>query len=157
MNPRDFIQKYLPAAQAEERETGVPAIASLTQAAVETAWGERCPGNNFHGIKAGKLWTGKVQLLDTHETLNGKSILFTAKNDPLGKYRKFRAYDTPEAGFIGHGQMLRANRIYGKAFATTTPEAFLDAVAVAGYATGTGYRKLLQSVCNSIRRRMPPA
>lgn len=73
MTVKDFVQKYYPYAKACEDTTGLNAVATLTQAALETGWGQHAPGNMFFGIKAGKNWTGKKQLLKTTEILKDEN------------------------------------------------------------------------------------
>jgi len=51
MKPSLFVQKYFPHAKKVEVNTGITAIAILTQAALESAWGDVAPGNMFFGVK----------------------------------------------------------------------------------------------------------
>ena len=67
IGPVDFIKKYFVAAKQSEASTGVPALVTIAQAGIESAWGKSAPGNNFFGVKAGKSWTGETQKLKTWE------------------------------------------------------------------------------------------
>lgn len=51
MKPQLFVEKYLPDAKRVQAKTGITATAVLTQAALESAWGEVAPGNMFFGVK----------------------------------------------------------------------------------------------------------
>lgn len=48
--------------------TDAAARVTAGQAAIESNFGTKIPGNNFFGVKAGKSWTGPTQMLWTHET-----------------------------------------------------------------------------------------
>jgi flagellar protein FlgJ len=51
MKPQLFVDKYLPHARKVEEKTGLSAVATLTQAALESAWGDVATGNMFFGVK----------------------------------------------------------------------------------------------------------
>lgn len=51
MKPQLFVEKYLLDAKRVQAKTGITATAVLTQAALESAWGEVAPGNMFFGVK----------------------------------------------------------------------------------------------------------
>lgn len=122
----DFVEKYGRYAYENEKRTGVPALVTLAQAAIESGWGKSAPGNMFFGVKADSSWTGARQYLWTTEFINGA-------------YQKvqawFRAYPSPLESFMDHGDFLRRNSRYKPAFQTNDPYAFAKAVANAGYAT----------------------
>jgi flagellar protein FlgJ len=80
MLPPDFIKKILPGAQACHRATSVPASITIAQAALESGWGERAPGNNLFGIKADAGWKGATVSFPTREVINGKSVSLTLKS-----------------------------------------------------------------------------
>lgn len=142
MTPREFVSKYISSAIQSEKDTGVPALVTLAQAAVESGWGERAPGNNFFGIKADPSWKGSIQVLQTREVINGQNVIVSAK---------FRKYSTPEESFRDHGFFLIKNKNYSPAFLTSTPEDFAIAVANGGYATDPSYGKTLVKVIGLIR------
>src|ERR1039458_8041620 len=100
MTVNDFANTYGVYAKNSEAQTNVPFLATLAQAALESAWGKHAPGNNFFGIKADSSWTGDTQTLNTHEVINGVSTPTTAL---------FRKYATPEDSFIDHGNFLQQN------------------------------------------------
>lgn len=157
----DFVTQYYKEALASEKETGIPALFTLAQAGLESGYGKNAPGNNFFGIKANKSWKGKKQLLTTHEVLNtpnhkGFPEIISVTPIGNGKYKYkvkdyFRAYDTPQEGFTDHGNFLKQNRRYSKAFNYTDAKDFASAVAKAGYATAQNYEQVLHQVIDSIR------
>jgi flagellum-specific peptidoglycan hydrolase FlgJ len=157
----DFVTKYYKDALESEKQTGVPALFTLAQAALESGYGKKAPGNNFFGIKAGKSWKGKKQLLVTHEVLstpNNKSFPEIISVVPIegGKYRYkvkdyFRLYDTPAQGFTDHGNFLKQNRRYTAAFQSPDAKAFASTVAKAGYATATNYEQILHKQIDTIK------
>lgn len=141
MPPSAFLGMLAGAAQECQRRTGIPASITLAQAALESAWGSRAPGNNLFGIKAGANWTGPVVNFATHEHLAGKDIALTDK---------FRAYTSFAESMVDHARFLRANPRYAACFRETTGMGWASALAAAGYATDPDYAKKLQ---DTIRAR----
>ncbi|MVT11390.1 glycoside hydrolase family 73 protein [Chitinophaga tropicalis] len=159
-----FFKQYYHSAVKAERETGVPALAVLAQAALESGWGEKAPNNMFFGIKAGPSWKGKRQLITTREVHSKRDIKYPeilsiiARSDGKYDYRVkdwFRAYDTAGESFADHGRFLQENPRYKKAFETTDPVKFVEAVAAAGYATDPEYAKTLKSIIASLQKMVP--
>lgn len=56
MTPAAFVDAYVDHAKRSEARTGVPAIFSLAQSALESGWSAAKPGNAMFGIKAGGGW-----------------------------------------------------------------------------------------------------
>jgi hypothetical protein len=149
-----FFQSYGSFADQSQSETGVPALVTLGQAALESGWGEHAPGNNFFGIKAKATDPEESrQLLKTREVLSTPDAVFpeviSVTPRPDGKFEYlvrdwFRAYPTPAESFSDHGRFLRDNSRYAAAFDhTDDPYAFAQAVADAGYATDPSYATVL--------------
>lgn len=161
--PEEFCRRYWLDAQICEESTGVPALITMAQAALESGWGNKAGGYAFFGIKADKSWTGPVVLQDTQEVVNGRRVLFTAANDPEGRYRRFRAYASPEEAFADHAAFLRANHRYAPCFACGTSVAgWAQALQDCGYSTdntttdGTPtYAQTLLQVVRSVQKRIP--
>ena len=136
MKPQDFLDMLVPAAQACQRASGIPASFTLAQAALESSWGARAPGCNLFGVKADKGWKGPVTVFATHEVINGKSI---ALDD------QFRAYRNYGECLADRAKFFRDNPRYKDCFKETTGTGWARAVARAGYATDPGYaEKLIQ-------------
>lgn len=166
---RNFMSKFLPAAKASEQQTGVPALVTLAQAALESGWGKSSPGNNFFGIKANRNWKGDSQLLTTTEfSPEGAkypevlSVEPTNQNDKRGrklfKYRVkdyFRSYDSPEQSFTDRGNFFKQNPRYSNAFQYNDPYEFASAIAQAGYATDPNYANKLHQLIDLFQNVMP--
>ncbi len=167
LTPKEFVEKYLPYAKQTEAKTGINALFTLAQAALETGWGTSAPGNMFFGVKANpdKYPENKRQLLRTREVLKSPNVKFpeiiskTKRAD--GKYNYvvkdwFRKYDTPEESFTDHANFFHENKRYAKALIVKKdPYAFADEVAIAGYATDPNYAESLKSIIKTVERNLP--
>lgn len=130
MPPSAFLALLVGPAQACQRATGVPASITLGQAALESGWGKKCPGNNLFGIKADRSWKGPTVDFTTREHINGKDIVIVDT---------FRAYPSWLDSMVDHAQFLVKNRRYAGCFKETTSDGWARAVAAAGYATDPDY------------------
>lgn len=137
MPPSAFIAMLVPAAQACQRGSGIPASFTLAQAALESGWGARAPGNNLFGIKADKVWKGPTVDVPTHEVINGKRVAIVDK---------FRAYPSMGDSIADRAEFFRKNPRYKACFKETTGEGWARAVAAAGYATDPKYAETLIAV-----------
>jgi len=165
MTPRDFVKAYLEDARRSERRTGVPAVLSLAQSALESGWSSAKPGNAMFGIKATRAWTGKKQLLVTHEVFADRDqggrfpevLAIVPRRDGKFDYKVkdwFRAYDSASESFDDHGAMLRANAVYARCFETSDPREFARRLAAAGYATAPGYAESLIEVIGTVEKAL---
>jgi flagellar protein FlgJ len=163
-SPAEFVRMFGPFAKASEARTGVPGLVTLGQAAAESGWGARAAGNNFFGIKAkaGDA-PGTRQLWVTREVLSRPDVrsfpeVISVKPRPDGRYDYmvrdwFRVFPSPELAFVGHGEFLRRNKRYAKAFAfRNDPYRFMAEVAKAGFATDPRYTQLVHSVMRLLER-----
>lgn len=133
---RSFIASILPGARAAARALGVSPLGILAQAALETGWGRRAPGNNLFGIKASGGWDGASLRSLTHEVEGGLQHLGSAA---------FRAYRSVAASVHDYTALLESPRFAGVRGHGNDLGAFARALQQAGYATDPGYaRKLLQ-------------
>jgi len=150
----DFAGRFGAFAEDSETGTGVPALVTLGQAALESDWGRAAPGDNFFGIKARASDPPESrQLLRTREVLSRPDATFpeviSVTPRPDGKFEYvvrdwFRVYPSPRDAFAAHGRFLRDNRRFAAAFQhTDDPYAFARAVADAGYATDPRYASVL--------------
>lgn len=137
MNPQAFLDQIVPAAQACQRASGIPASFTMAQAALESSWGARAPGCNLFGIKADKSWTGAITMVNTHEVVRGVSV-------PI--VDKFRCYRTWGECLADRAEFFRKNPRYAKCFNETTGHGWARAVAAAGYATDPDYASKLIAV-----------
>ena len=159
MTPKEFINQYEPFALETERKTGISHLFTLAQAALESFWGKKAPGNMFFGVKAGKdTPANKKQLLTTTEILSSPNLkhlfplVISVKMLSSGKYKYevkdwFRKYDTPEECFTDHAQFFFKNKRYAKALLVKSdPYKFAEEVAKAGYATAPDYANSLKKI-----------
>lgn len=159
LSKEDFVKLLYPYALESERKTGVPALATLSQAAWESGWGKSSPGNMYFGIKAQTNYTGQKQLITTTEILKNPNITYpeiisitpvTINGNQYYKYKVkdyFRKYNTPEESFTDHGKFFIENNRYKNAMLVKNdPYAFIDEVSKAGYATDPNYASNLKSI-----------
>lgn len=171
MKPIDFIKKYHKAAQASEISTGINAIFSLAQSALETGWGERAPGNMMFGEKDWDGLNGNEQLIPTTEYSRFPHL--TAKQVGLNSidriewsesahqfiyYGKayFRKYNTPEESFEEHAKLFfKRDKLGRQPYAAALPfmhnvEKFVTLIAPI-YASGPNYAALVISIMHTIQ------
>lgn len=142
MKPQDFLNMLVPAAQACQRASGIPASFTLAQAALESGWGAKAPGCNLFGIKADKGWKGPVVMVSTHEVINGKRV---------GIDDAFRCYANYDEALADRAVFFKRNPRYSKCFLETTGAGWARAVAKAGYATDPNYAESLIKVMDGRR------
>lgn len=163
MKIKDFVTSYYPYAKATEQKTGISALAILTQAALESAWGKVAPGNMFFGVKDTDGVNGNEQLLTTTEYSRSANLKFPVilSITPVMKggvkmfrYKVkdyFRKYNSPEDCFTDHAQFFIKNKRYAKALIVKQgPYKFFEEIAKAGYATAPDYAATLKKVAKLI-------
>jgi flagellum-specific peptidoglycan hydrolase FlgJ len=137
MLPTEFLDHILLAARTCQRTTGIPASFTIAQAALESSWGARAPGNNLFGIKADKSWKGATVDIPTHEVVKGVRVAITDK---------FRAYPSWTECLVDHAQFFLQNPRYRKCFLEKTGEGWARAAAAARYATDPDYAAKLIAI-----------
>lgn len=163
-----YVNYFYPFALASEKETGISAIAQLAQGALESAWGEVCPGNMIFGVKDTDGVNGNEQLITTTEYSRSANVKFTniisvtpviRKGQKWYKYKikdYFRKYPTPKESFVDHANFFLRNKRYAKALTVKDdPYKFIDEIAKAGYATDPNYANSLKSIAKSIEKLIP--
>lgn len=163
--PKEFVAAYLPFAKQTEAKTGIPAVAILAQAALESGWGAAAPGNMFFGVKDTDGINGNEQLLVTTEYSRRADLKFpevisitpvVKSGVKMFKYKVrdyFRKYSSPEECFTDHARFFLRNKRYAAALAVKHDTmAFIDAIAAAGYATAPDYAKVVKSVAAQISK-----
>jgi flagellum-specific peptidoglycan hydrolase FlgJ len=125
-----WLQKFAPLARANEARFGVPALFTLAQQLVESAWRLNKLGNNFFGVKS-HGYKGATNKQKTHE--------YDTSGHKYNTADVFRAYPTEAAAYAGHAEFLRAQPRYRLAFQTTDPVEFAKRIAGAHYATDPDY------------------
>ncbi|MEI6555516.1 MAG: glucosaminidase domain-containing protein [Paludibacter sp.] len=146
MTPENFIKATYNAALAVQSKYKVNALAAIAQSAQETGWGGTVVGNMYFGIKAGNSWTGKKQLLWTHEYINGVYTKVQAW---------FRAYDSAAESFEDWAKLISGNARYSDALDyADNPEQFITEIAKAGYATDPNYAKSIIAIIGTIKKKL---
>lgn len=136
---QEFVNEMLPYAQEASRRTGIDPLVILAQAAHESAWGSRAPGNNYFGIK------GKGQTFATHEYEGGRRVNQSAS---------FRRYSSPLDSFLDWARLMQKPR-YQAVGEADTPAEQIAALKAAGYATDPRYTSKVLSVANRIAAENP--
>jgi len=165
MTQQEFVDKYMPYAQQIEAEFKVPALVSLAQSALETGFGAHAPGNMMFGMKIGKSWTGKKQLLKTTEYFSTDDqasrfpeVLSITWEPERNKYKYivkdyFRAYNSPLDSFRDYANQLRINYKFKVAFNYSDPYEFAVALGNSGYSTSSKYAETLTKYMNIIKKK----
>lgn len=170
MKPQDFVSRLYLHALSCEQKTGISAVATLAQCAVESGWGDHAPGNMFFGQKDFDGVNGNEQLIVTFEynkrgDLSAKQIglneIISVNPVLLNglhyfKYTGrsyFRKYATPADCFINHCRFFFENKRYEQALLVKkNPYSFIDAIAAAGYAQSPTYAATLKSIAKTIEK-----
>lgn len=161
MRAKDFVKKYYQFAKDSEIETGLSAIAILSQCALETGWGEHCPGNMMFGVKATKSTPeDKKQLLRTVEYSKRNDLKFPViifiSQLPNGKWKYivkdwFRKYDSPKESFVDHANLFQRVKAYSAAWKVRGDyNLFFDKIQGI-YATDPNYKNKLKSIAKTIK------
>lgn len=144
-SPEEFVKSLWPHAQQAGKDLGVAPAALLAQAALETGWGRaimRHPdgrsSHNLFGIKADSGWQGERLTMPTLEYAEGKAVK---------RSEAFRAYGSFAASFEDYASFIRGNPRYSQALAVAgDPDAFVQALQAAGYATDPAYARKIGSI-----------
>lgn len=131
-----FTNEIIAAAQATQRQTGIPASITLAQFALESGYGRSMPtgSNNPFGIKA-RSGDQYVEAWTHEEDRSGRKILIKAK---------FKKYGSLTEAFADHVRVLQSP-IYAHARASTTSSQFADRLTHV-YATDSDYGRKLKSI-----------
>lgn len=168
---KSFVRLYFPAAVKTWRDTSIPVLFTLAQKGLESDWGNEAPQFNSAGLTPGSSWKGRTQLLKTTEEFpdNNRNLhkfpevlsitpFKTEKGKQMYRWvvrRWFRAYDSAAEAWTDYAKFLKEQKRYQPAFEFTDAKQFADAIAVAGYATGSKYAKSLKACIDSVVKRMP--
>ena len=137
LSPYVFKKQYLPYALESERLTGISALFSLAQAALETGWGAHTPGNMFFGIKATALTPDHLKQL-----VRATSPRFSASP----RYPMANTYTWSRTGFAAMTPPLRAS--------CTTPDCSPATLATAKHSSTV--KTLSPLLTSSHKQAMPP-
>lgn len=100
---QQFIQELYPAAIKIYNQYGIFPSITISQAILETGWGESelsTKANNLFGIKADSSWKGKKVKMSTSEYYNEKIV------------DEFRVYDNKQESMEDYAKFLNNNKRY---------------------------------------------
>jgi flagellar protein FlgJ len=143
--PAEFVDALMPVAEQVAAQLGVDSRVLLSQAALETGWGEkvirRADGSssfNFFNIKATPGWKGDIVTVPTTEYRNGVAVR---------EFAAFRAYASPAESFADYAELIGSSPRYQHALAQADdPRAYMHALQRAGYATDPRYAQKVLDV-----------
>ena len=146
-SPESFVQQLLPLAKRAAERIGVSAEAILSQAALETGWGQhiiqKSDGSSSHSlfnIKADSRWQGDHTATGTVEYRDGVAVKEQAQ---------FRSYDSYQDSFNDYVNFLQTQPRYQDALKQTSdPEKFIEGLHKAGYATDPAYADKIKRIMN---------
>ncbi len=140
MDASDFVKSILPGALKARDEYGILPSVLIAQAILETGWGKKSIGNNIFGIKAGRSWTGKTQIVTTKED-DGNGNLYPIK-------ATFRDYDSIDDSIMDYAKLMNTPN-YSLVRNTKSYKIATSALQSAGYATDTKYASKLNDIIES--------
>jgi len=136
-----FIDKMRNAVVAVAQKSGIPAELIMSQAALESGWGQReirdqygKTSHNLFGIKATGNWQGQVVDVMTTEFVDGK---------PRKVVQPFRAYESYEASLHDYARLISENPRYEAVLNAATARHAAVEIQKAGYATDPKYAEKL--------------
>ncbi|HEX7387889.1 MAG TPA: flagellar assembly peptidoglycan hydrolase FlgJ [Castellaniella sp.] len=148
---RSFVDKMSAAAQVAAASSGVPAKLILSQAALESGWGQReirrpdgTTSHNLFGIKAGSNWHGPVVNAMTTEFEDGV---------PHRVQQPFRAYGSYAESFSDYARLIGNSDRYSGVTSAHSAEEAARRIQAAGYATDPQYADKLISIMGYFQSR----
>jgi flagellar protein FlgJ len=164
MTPIEFVKKFYPFALEVEKNTSIPAISIMAQAALESGWGEKAIGNNIFGIKFKKGdWSSQTVLTteyskDSHafDSKNVISKIFIKEKNvyQFKVWQYFADYETPKEAFMAHTKLLLTDRYKPALRWCNNPKRYLISVWRLGYATDINYGRKMCQMVDSIKKRI---
>tara|TARA_R110002049_G_scaffold198806_4_gene368855 strand:+ start:3272 stop:4234 length:963 start_codon:yes stop_codon:yes gene_type:complete len=147
-SPESFVQQLLPMAKQAAQRIGVTPEVILSQAALETGWGQHIidkangkSSHNLFNIKADSRWQGEQATIGTLEYRDGVAVKEQAQ---------FRSYDNYQDSFNDYVDFLQTQPRYQNALKQThDPERFIEGLHKAGYATDPDYADKIKQIMNS--------
>lgn len=141
---RGFVERMGAAAHRAAADTGIPERLILSQAALESGWGQReikrpdgTTSHNLFGIKATGGWQGEVVRVTTTEFQNGI---------PRKVEQPFRAYDSYAESFVDYARLISRSSRYQDVLAAPTAHDAARRIQEAGYATDPAYADKLIAI-----------
>lgn len=147
-SPESFVQQLWSMAKQAADKIGVKAEVLLSQAALETGWGKHVinkndgqSSHNLFNIKADSRWQGDSATKGTVEYRDGIAVKEQAQ---------FRSYDSYQDSFDDYVEFLQTQPRYRQALEQAQdPDAFIEGLHKAGYATDPNYSDKIKQIMNS--------
>lgn len=147
-SPEGFVRQLWSMAEKAAQKIGVSPEVILSQAALETGWGKHViaktdqkSSHNLFNIKADARWDGETATIGTVEYRDGVAVKEQAK---------FRVYESYQDSFNDYINFLQTQPRYQDALKSAAePEAFIDGLHKAGYATDPAYADKIKHIMNS--------
>ncbi|MCR5084605.1 MAG: glucosaminidase domain-containing protein [Succinivibrionaceae bacterium] len=141
--PEDFVEKMMPYAVKAVEGLGFNPLVLVTQAALETGWGNHVPrGNNYYGIKAGGSWQGETESLSSDEFEGGAMV---------SRVSSFRKYASVLESMRDYVKLITSNQRYAAAAGQSfNPDQYFDEIQKAGYATDPNYAEKLKAISRKV-------
>lgn len=141
----EFVRDILPLAETAAAELGIDPRVLVAQSALETGWGQRMirdsggtSSNNLFGIKASGGWGGDSLSIPTLEYENGAAAR---------RRESFRVYTDLAQGFADYVALIKNSPRYADAVGQAAdPDAYLEALQEAGYATDPNYASKIKAI-----------
>ena len=144
MKKQAFIDAMMPFAIREGQRTGVDPRIIIAQSALESAWGEKAPGNAYFGVKSHGKPGGQV--LATQEVIGGKRV--RTKDS-------FRRYGGMSDAARGYGDFILNNPRYSGFRAAQGLEAQTQELQKSRYASSPAYGKTVLKIARKIPMQAP--
>lgn len=148
-SPESFVSTLWPYAERAAEKLGVSPQVLLSQAALETGWGKHIQtdshGSSFNlfNIKADPSFHGDTVSKTVLEYRDGRRVYEDSH---------FRAYDSYADSFDDYVEFLQTQPRYQSALKVTdNPDAFIEALHEAGYATDPHYSDKVRRIMYSDR------
>lgn len=143
MTKQEFVQQAIASALKSSAQSGMPAMVTVAQAALESNWGQSKlsqQANNYFGIKA----HGKHERVEmsTHECTNGAMVEIKAE---FAKYLSMEDCFVCRDGIIGRGA------VYASAREKRGDEAGFIAEIAKHWATDPKYAQKLLSILSEVK------
>lgn len=143
-DPAAFVDQLLPVAAAVADQIGVSSRGLLSQAALETAWGQHvvhtehgANSHNLFGIKAGSDWQGETVRMAVVEVRDG------VVGQEVGHLKRYGSY---AEAFDDYARLLGGGGYEQVLAAGTDETGFARAMNQSGYATDPDYGNRLLDV-----------
>jgi len=148
--PVAFVQSLWQHAKQAAKELQTDPKVLIAQAALETGWGQHImqteqggSSKNLFGIKANHNWQGEKVQVSTLE-FNGESL--------QKKRAEFRSYNSYADSFADYTAFIKGRGRYDKALnVSSKPEAYIQELQTAGYASDPEYADKVNNIMHSSR------